>query len=176
MVSIHRTRDARRRTALLLAGLATAAGVSLDAPAPGLAIALSVSPPAALTPFIHGSTATSNGNGVDAGILTVTDLVGWTLTAADSNTGTNAGHLVRGAGCSTGTLALAQPLSVTVVPTAAFVTASSSGARSLSASAQTVATGTGSGVVNTNYSQVIGSAEQLLVGCSYSLTVAYTLT
>jgi hypothetical protein len=136
-----------------------------------------VSPPSALTPFVPGSTAISSGNGVSTGIVTITaPLTAWTLTAADSNTGANAGHLVRGASCSQGASTLAQPLSMTVSPVPTFTTASSSGPVSLGASGQTVATGTGSGVANTNYSQVIGSSEQLLVGCTYSVTVAFTLS
>src|SRR5436305_1760981 len=132
------------------------------------ALGLSVSVPVgSLSPFAPGSTATTSG------ALSVVSVTPWTLQVSDSSGSSAPGHLIRAVTCSQGAASLAQALSVTATP--APGTGTSNGAVSLSASAQTVATGpSGTSLVTTNYSQVIGSGEAILKGCSYSVTVTYT--
>ena len=164
----------RRRAARCCGGTAAAWLVALFVPAAAEALGLAVSTPlSALSGLQAGSTATASG------ALTVTPdpTAGWTLSAQDTDTADgHPGHLLRsGAGCTTGPAFLASALSVTGTPS---VSGTSSGARSLSSSAQSLATGPALTVtaVNLSLSQVVGSTEALQGGCTYSLTITFTLS
>ena len=79
-------------------------------------------------------------------------------------------------GCTHGPASLAAALSITATPTVAG--GHSSGAVSLSAGTQTVATGPAllTSPVNVSYSQVVGVTEALQGNCSYAVTVTYTVS
>ncbi|MFL5843589.1 MAG: hypothetical protein ACJ762_02775 [Solirubrobacteraceae bacterium] len=129
-------------------------------------------PPGGLSPFRPGATATATGTMV---ITLATS--SWTLTVADGTSGTtNPGHLKRGATCTSGVTYLAQPLTIEAAPLIGSATPSP--ARSLSGTAQTLATGpaTATATITTNFSQVIGSSEVLQQACIYGATVTFTLT
>ena len=130
------------------------------APSPHL-LALGVTTPiGALAPFAPGRTATATG------VLAVTSTSGWTLTASVN------GRLQRSVSCSTGASQLAQPLSVSATP----LVGSSTGAKSLSSTAATVASGPTTTTITTNVSQTVGSAEAVTAGCAYTATITFTLS
>jgi hypothetical protein len=141
------------------------------APRAGAVLLLSAGPGAALSPFGVGKTATATGS------LTATDTSGsWTLTAEDLGSG--AGKMVAGAvGCGGSDPALANPLQVSV--TSSLGGFNSAGTISLSGGNQTVASATSQTLTGntftTNYTQVIPSTAKMLTGCTYDITVTYTL-
>lgn len=133
-------------------------------------LSLAVGAGATLTPLQPGQTATGTG------AITATTILPWTLTVSDGGVG--AGHMVKSAvGCAGSAAQLTSPLAVTVSSSASGFT--SSGSRSISASPTQVASGTSAlllaSVFTTSYSQVIPSAQVLLTGCAYTMTVTYTL-
>jgi hypothetical protein len=80
-------------------------------------------------------------------------------------------------GCTGSDAQLANPLDVTVNSLVPGVT--SAGSKSISGTAQTVASSTSAllaaNLLTTNYSQVIPSSEIMLAGCVYTMTATYTL-
>jgi hypothetical protein len=154
----------------VLAG--TIAALALLAPqahALGLGIG---TPPGALTPFRPDATATASGT------MLITGALGsWTLTITDGTAGTTSpGHLKRGAVCTSGVAYLGSPLLVTA--TALIGSATSAGPKSLSGTAQAVASGpaTAATTLTTAFSQPIAADEVLQQGCAYTATVTFTLT
>lgn len=136
-----------------------------------LAIAVSTPATAFATNFQPGGTATSSG------ALTVTDTSATpTLTAVDSTSTSNNGHMQAAAtGCTGSEAFLANPLKVGIV-SATGLTGSTI---SLSGTPQTVATASApvaAAVWNTSYSQTIGSTETMTAACVYNVTVTYTLS
>lgn len=151
-----------------MAGAALAAGAP---PAAGLSIGVGT-PPGPLTPFQPGATARASGT-----LVVASPLASWTLTAVDGTPGTaTPGRLQRSALCSGGVPYLAQPLTVTA--TALLGGATSAGGRALGAVPVSLATGpaTLATTLTTSFTQAIGAAETLVSGCSYSVTVTYTLS
>jgi hypothetical protein len=133
-------------------------------------LSLAVTTPAgALSPFKPGATGTS------VGLLTAVSPSSWTLQVSDTSATSPApGHLLRQS-CSTGVASLAQALKVTATP--AVGTGTSNGQKSISATAQTVATGpAGTSAVTVSYSQTVGAGEAIPTGCTYQMTVTYTLS
>ena len=124
------------------------------------------------TNFSPGNTASQTG------LLTATDTSpSWTLQVQD-NAASGAGHMKAGTlGCTGSDAQLANPLDVTVNSLVPGVT--SAGSKSISGSAQTVASSTSAllaaNLLTTNYSQVIPSSEIMLAGCVYTMTATYTL-
>jgi len=152
----------RTLTGLLLTAAWLAAAPAAHALSLGLTTAAG-----ALSPFKTGSTATSTA------ALTVVSVTPWTLQVADTTSTSNAGHLARQSGCSSGVATLSNPLQLTATPGAG--TGTSAGQKSLSGSPQTVATGPlGTSLVSVAYSQTIPSSELVVAGCTYSITVTYT--
>jgi hypothetical protein len=148
--------------------LAAAALCAAAAPAfAGLTLSLTAGSTATLTPFGPGSTATGSGT------LTASTILGWTLQVQDLGTG--AGRMRAAAtGCAGSAAQLTNPLSVTVTGPLA----TSAGAKSISATPTTVATGSlalAGTALTTSYNQVIPASEVLRTGCAYSLTATYTL-
>lgn len=133
---------------------------------PAQALSLSASPVTlSLQP---GATATGTGT------IVATTLSGsWTLQAADSGTGQ--GHMITS--CGQGDATLVDPLQLQA--TGLVTGATSAGVISLSGTNQTVASATNALLSGTTltigYSQVIPSNEVLSAGCSYGLTVTFTL-
>jgi hypothetical protein len=127
---------------------------------------------ASLSNFEPGQTATGSG------ALTVTDdNPSWTLQAQDQGTG--AGKMAAAAsGCSGSDPLMANPLQLSVssqlagVSSAPAITLGSSNQTVASASSQAPLTPT---VITTHYTQVIPLTESMRVGCSYNITVTYTL-
>jgi hypothetical protein len=164
-------------TALVLALGAAGSGLLTLVPSAAACLVCSVSSagPALLANLAPGQTATG------ASSLSLLDTLSssWTLQAQDSGSG--AGHMVAGGtGCTGSSATLTNPLKVLVTPTGSLLGhATSAGQISLTSSAQTVATGTAAilstATLDTGYTQVIPSAQRMLTGCSYSLTVTYTL-
>lgn len=157
------------RHAVGSAALAAAIIATQAAPAMAL-LSLAVGSGATLSPFRPGQTATGSG------ALTVTTVLPWTLTVSDGGTG--AGHMVKSAaGCTGSSAQLTNALSVTVTSAASGFT--SAGAKSISASATPVASGSTAllvaTVLATNYAQIIPATQVLLTGCVYTLTATYTL-
>ena len=150
--------------------MAVAGFLAAVSPAQG-AITLSASG-ASLSNFEPGQTATGSG------ALAATDSnPSWTLQAEDQGTG--GGKMVAAAsGCSGSDPMLANPLQLSVtsqlagVTSAAPVTLSSSNQTIASASSQALLTPTS---LTTHYTQVIPLREPMRVGCSYTITVTYTL-
>lgn len=127
---------------------------------------------ASLSSFEPGQTATGSG------ALTVIDSnPSWALQAQDQGTG--AGKMIAGAsGCSGSDSMLTNPLQLSVTSQLAGVT--SAPAIAVSSGNQTVASASNQALLNptiltTHYTQVIPLTEPMRVGCSYSITVTYTL-
>jgi hypothetical protein len=140
----------------------------LGDPPPSLGLSVNVAP-GVITPLAPGSTGTASG------VLAVTaGATGWTLKAADaSSTSPSPGHLLRSA-CSTGASVLSSALEVTATPSAG--TGSSAGAKALTGSAATIASGTGlASVVTTSFRQSVGTSEVVTAGCAYTISIVYTL-
>jgi hypothetical protein len=148
------------------------AAISLIAAPPASAlISLTAGTVSPLSPFGPAKTATASGT------LVATDTnTSWTLQAQD--TGTGAGKMVAAAtGCTGSDARLTNAIGVSVTSTLSGVT--SAGTIALSASNQTVASSTSTSLTATtltsNYSQVIPGNQVMLAGCTYSLSVTYTL-
>jgi hypothetical protein len=124
------------------------------------------------TNFQPSATATQSG------ALTATDTnPSWTLQVQD-NAATNPGKLQAAAtGCTGSDAVLANALTVTVSSGLGGVV--SAGSKTISGTAQTVASATSqllaANVLTTAYSQVIPATEVMKSGCLYSLTSTYTL-
>lgn len=122
------------------------------------------------TNFAPGNTATASGT------LVATDTSAAPVLTVQDQAAANAGKMHAAAtGCTGSEAFLANPLSVTITGTGV----TSSGAVSLSGTAQQVASATApiaATTLTTSYSQTIGSAETMLTGCVYSLTATYTLS
>ena len=130
-------------------------------------LALGISTPAVtLLNFAPGSTASGSG------ALLVTSTNPWTLKVADG-TG-NAGHLAAAAlGCTGSEASTSNAVGVT--STGLLGGTASSGLKTISGVAQTVATGAFSDTVTNAYSLLIGSSESMLTGCAYTTTATYTV-
>ena len=106
-------------------------------------------------------------------MLTPVTTGAWTLQAQ----ATGSPHMTAGGvGCTGSEATLTSALSVTVTGTVPGM--SSAGAVALNTSPQTVASGASAistGTFTTSYSQPVAASEALLAGCSYSITVTYTL-
>ena len=130
-------------------------------------LALGVSTPSvALTSFAPGSTAAGSG------ALVVTSTNPWTLQVADATAG--AGHLTKAAvNCAgseaTTVHALIVSSSGTLGGTSAAV------AKTISATAQTVSTGSFADTITNAYSLLLDPTEVMLTGCAYTTTGTYTV-
>lgn len=138
-------------------------------------LTLTAGTPAAFTSFQAGSTGTS------AGVLTATDTSPtWTLTVQDL---ANDGHMqaATGSTCAGSETELANPLQVTVggLPASGATSAGQVPIPGKTATATTAASATNAllaaTALTTTYSQAIGSSENLLAGCVYTLNATYTL-
>jgi hypothetical protein len=147
----------------VLAG--TILSIAVAAPS---ASALSLSASPVTLSLQPGATATGVGT-----IIASTLNANWTLQAEDSGTGQ--GHMITS--CGKGDATLAKPLQLQA--TGLLTGATSAGVVSLSGANQTVASATNALLSNTTltitYSQPIPSTEVLSVGCSYGITVTFTL-
>jgi hypothetical protein len=157
---------ARCRTLLLIGAVAfalaapaaaSADGTSVVAAAVGSEVAITAATPSVMT-LSHA------GPGTSSSVVTVTTTQpSWTLSIADQNTGANSGHMLK----TLGATPLANPLQwsadgVTFQP--------------LSGAPATVGTGALVGVKTVYFSQPLGSLEDVSVGDSYTLTIAYTVS
>jgi len=152
----------------MIVTLAGALAASLaSCPPADAALALGITTPTVALSLNPGATATASGT------IVVTPGIGtWSVSAADT-TG-HAGHLAQGAGClAAGEALTANALSVAA--TGIALGTSSSGTKTISGSAQAVATGTLADTLTLSYGLVVGSGERLPFGCVYSTTVTYTL-
>lgn len=144
----------------------------LNAPDAEALISLSATP-VTLSGLKPGGTSTGTGT------LTATDTSGtWTLQAMDGGSG--AGQMVAAAtGCTGSATQLANPLNLSISGLVSGATAA--GTIALSGSNQTVASSTdptavlNASALTTNYSVTVPADQILLAGCSYSLTVTFTL-
>jgi hypothetical protein len=146
-------------------------------------LALTVGTPATFgTSFAPGV----SGDQSTGGALVVTDTSpSWHLSVQDQGSG--AGHLVADTtlsplnACNASESQLGQAVSVTVSPAIANPLASfnSDGSVTLSHAAAEVANASSqllaNDILNSTYSQSIGSSEALSAGCIYDLTATYTL-
>ncbi|HEY8638007.1 MAG TPA: hypothetical protein VIL64_02105 [Solirubrobacteraceae bacterium] len=149
----------------------TTTGLSNDTSCPktpSISLGLQV-PVSGLAPLHPGATATAKGS-----LEIVATTQSWTLLADDaSNTGPDAGHLVREPGCDLGTAVLRHPLTMQASP----VAGQSFGPASLSRSPIAVASGgEASQTVNLDFSQVIDADEAMVQGCHYGITVGITVS
>jgi hypothetical protein len=144
--------------------LLTAAAVLAPAPAMA-ALGLSVSTPTVALALRPGQTATGSGT------LVVTPGIGtWQLSVADL-TG-HKGHLAKGITCPS--YAEAQTTNaLTVQVTGPLST--SSGTKTVSDVAQTVATGALTDTLTDNLALVVASNEAIPTICTFSTTLTYTL-
>lgn len=173
MVALHPRLSARLLVASGLCGFVLVYGTCLLASEPAEALISLSANPVVLSALQPGGTSAGTGT------LTATDTSGiWTLQAMDGGSG--AGHLVAAAtGCTGSASQLVNPLKLSV---SGLVTgATSAGTIDLSGTNQTVASSTNPLAVlsgsplTTNYSVTVPPDEVLLAGCSYSLTVTFTL-
>ena len=146
--------------------LATLVILLASAPPAHAILSISVGTPPPSMNLAPGTTATTSGT------LIVTPGVGpWTVTVRDT---TNGGRLVpAAAGCSGAAPQTANALSVRAQ--GALGTTTSTGTKTVSASAQAVAGGTLADTLTVNYSLAILSTEQMPAGCVFSTTLTYTV-
>jgi hypothetical protein len=130
-------------------------------------LSLGVSTPAViLTGLAPGGTASGTG------AVVVTSTNGWTLKVADATA--NAGHLGQTGGtCAGSEASTVNPLTVTTSGTPGNT--SSAGAKTISATPTTVATGAFADTLTNAYSLILGNTETLLTGCVYGTTATYTV-
>ena len=156
---------------LLTVALAAFGLGAASAPPSALGLSLTAGTGATLAPFQPGQTATGSG------LLTAVDSnPTWTLTVADAGAG--AGHMVKAAtGCTGSSAQLTDALTVDVTSLVGAV--NSAGSKAISATATTVASGSGAlllpTLLTTSYSQTIPASQAMLTGCAYTLTATYTL-
>lgn len=127
---------------------------------------------ATLSNLATGSTATGSAT------LTASDGSGsWTLQAQDLGSG--AGDMVAStSGCTGSPPQLANPLQISVSTSLSGVTVAPP--ISLSATAQTLGSATSAPMLSpttftANYTQVVPATQALLTGCTYTISVTYTL-
>src|SRR4051794_39620001 len=127
---------------------------------------------------LFGPGQTSSGTGA----MLVSSTQAWTLQVQDnSNTGANNGHLAKGGALcpataeSTTTNALAVTSAGTIGGLLAAGGTVSSGLKTLSNAAQTVAQGSVTDTITNTYGITVGAGEQMGTGCTYSTTATYTV-
>lgn len=153
--------------------MGAALALACGAPPASAALSLIVTSPVTLSNFTPGQTASGNGT------MTVTNGLGasWSLQAQDQGSG--AGHMsALPTGCTGSDATLRNAVQVNVTSTAGGV--SVTGAISLSATGQTVATAANqasaaAASLSAGYTQVIPLSEMMLTGCVYTITVTYTV-
>ena len=151
------------RSVALAAALVTAAAIAA-APAEA-ALGLGVSTPTVALSLQPGQTASGSGD------VVVTPGIGtWQLSVADT-TG-HQGHLAKTAGCPS--YAEAQTTNALTIR-ANGPLSTSAGTKTVSNSAQALASGTLGDTLTMSLGLAVGSSETLPVGCNYSTTLTYTL-
>lgn len=153
-----------RRLLGLLAACAAATAGQATAPAQA-ALGLGISTPTVGLSLVPGQTANGSGS-----LVITPSGVGWTLSVADT-TG-HAGHLAKGVTCPS--YAEAQTVNA-LTDQATGPLSTSTGTKTISASAQSLATGTLGDTLTVALSLAVGSREALPVGCTFSTTLTYTL-
>jgi len=145
---------------MLLLGASSAAALGINASA------------ASVGTLSPGATATSAVSPV-----TVTGLAtdAWALRVTDAATGATAGHMVRSGACTLGVASLANPLHLATSRTLATTTIDRPSYDLASAANPVIAHGSTPDVVNITYSQAVGAAESLATGCTYSVTLTFTV-
>jgi hypothetical protein len=158
----------------------SAMAVGADLPVSGTtlgSLALTVSTPAVFSSaFSPGNTASASGV-----VLATSTSPSWTLTAKDNGTG--AGKMIAGVtGCVGSDPTLTNALKLTVDGTA-LTGGQTAGQKTLSSTAQTVAsasTGTllpiAAAPLTVAYEQAIPANQVMTAGCIYSLTTTFTLS
>ena len=155
-----------RRLATLVAVAAVAA-----APAPAHALGIAVTSTAALGTLLPGSTAMSGP--VTVAVSGV--LAPWSMSVAPSATATP-GHLRQVAGTCTGsTTSLNAALHMDTTRGLVSTTVDRA-SYDLAAGSTQIAHGTLADTLTVTFSQVVGSSEAISTGCSYGLTVTYTVS
>jgi hypothetical protein len=130
----------------------------------GSTLGITVSGPVTLSPLLlPGQTSTGSGT------IAVVATGPWVLRLKDG-AASNAGHLQRTTG-TTGTSVLSNALDWSTSGTGV-----TGGSGTLDGTNTVGASGTFAATVTTNYSQGIGSSEQLATGSVYSLTVTWTIS
>jgi hypothetical protein len=120
-----------------------------------LSLAIAVPAPMILTHSTAGSASS---------LVTVTSTqLSWTLSIADSNTGANAGHMLKAA-------------DGTPLQNALLWSADNSTFSALSGTPATVGTGSLVGTKMVYFRQPLAPTESVATGDNYTLTVAYTVT
>lgn len=167
--------------ALAPAAQAATTGTAIVTGTTGAALALNVGVGASstLADLTPGATST---NSSLLGVPVVST-GSWVLKVLDGNQGTSAapGHLVAatpGVGACVGsTNSLAAPLKVTTsaAPLSSLTQTYSNIDIPATATAATIAEGTGIQTANVAYSQAVGASEQLRSGCAYTITAEYSV-
>jgi hypothetical protein len=155
-----------RTRAIVTAGICA---LALGAPpAADAVITIGVgSPTVVLANFGPGRSASGSGTVTITAVATA-----WTLTVADT-TG-HAGKLAPAAtGCTGAESLTANALRVSV--SGLLGSTVSNGTKTISGSAQTVATGNGSDSLTASFSLPVGATERMPTGCVFSTTVTWTV-
>lgn len=141
------------------------------APAPASALGISLPGSATLSGLVPGQTATATGLGV-----TVSGVVlPWSLSVQAESSATP-GHMRAAAtGCSSSETYLQSPLHATASAVLGTTTIRAP-SFDLGSSSVLVAQGTVADVVTMGYSQPVATTEALQTGCSYSITLTFTVS
>jgi hypothetical protein len=152
--------------ALLLAGLLTA-GLA----APAHALGISVPSSASLGALSPGTTASS-----PAVSVTLSGIVlPWTLTVAPDTSDTPGRMRQSGGTCTGSATALGSPLRVATASTLHTATIDRP-TYDLAAGGAQIAHGTATDVLSLIYSQLVTTGERVTTGCTYSVSLTFTLT
>jgi hypothetical protein len=151
--------------ALILPTSALAANTtSLVTGTVGTELSISAATPAVMT-LTHATAGTTN-----QVVTVISTQASWTLSIADNNTGTNAGHMLKTAG--TGSATTGSPLNLAL----GWGTSSGGPFNNLTGSAATVGTGSLVGTKTVYLQQALNELEQVTAGDTYSLTLNYTVS
>lgn len=146
-------------------------------------LAISVDTPAVFTSNFNPdnvSVATPNGATATGAVIATSTNPAWTLTANDQGATTPGRMDAAALGCSSSDSSLTDALKVQVA--ASVLGSHSAGVKTLSGTAQTVASATAllplplaADVLTTTYTQSIPAIQHMETGCVYSATTTFTL-
>lgn len=163
-------------TAVAALAAAPGAGAAVtdtdSVPVTGTTIGTSLAFGAGIVPAAFGVGLDSTASYVDAttpGVVPIVAIGAWNLRLS----GTNAGKLAQGAGCTTGSATLNNPLQLWATAGLGNMTTSfgsSSALFTLSGSPTSIATGVGTNAVTLNYRWTPHANDQLAAGCLYTNT------
>lgn len=150
--------------AVVLAGALIVAATAAAAPAEA-ALGLGVSTPTVALSLKPGQTASGNG-----GVVVTPGIGTWQLSVADTTAAQ--GHLAKTTGCPS----YAEPQTTNALTiSASGPLSTSTGPKTVTNSAQVLASGTLGDTLTMLLSLSVGASELLPVGCTYTTTLTYTL-